>query len=275
MRVCYVDEAGCPGTLPTSTSDIQPVLAVAGLSVPQQGVGSLTTDFLHLKKRFFPALHTGDFLDLVLPEVKGSDIRRDAARQGRRQWRPALQFLGEVFRLFDNHDAAVFGRVWIKEPGAAINPTAIYTYSIQAICKTFQAQLHGLGEQGFVIADGRRKGQNTNVSHSIFTQKFRSGGDPFDRILEMPTFGHSDNHVGLQIADLLASAAIFPLAVETYSKGHVNNVHTNRDYSRLKLRFGVPLRNLQFRYQRQDGRWTGGLTVSDPIGHRSGGQLFQ
>ena len=105
MRVCYVDEAGCPGTLPTSTSDIQPVLAVAGLSVPQQGVGSLTTDFLHLKKRFFPALHTGDFLDLVLPEVKGSDIRRDAARQGRRQWRPALQFLGEVFRLFDNHDA--------------------------------------------------------------------------------------------------------------------------------------------------------------------------
>ncbi len=275
MRVCYVDEAGCPGTLPTPTTNIQLVLAVVGLSIPQCGVNALTTDFLRLKRRFFPALYTGGFLDLVLPEVKGSDIRRDAARRGRRQWRPALQFLGEVFRLLNNHDAAVFGRVWIKDPGAAIDPTAIYTYSIQAICETFQAQLHALEETGFVVADSRRKRQNAKVSHSIFTQKFRSGGDPFDRILEMPTFGHSDNHVGLQISDLLASAVAFPLAVESYSKGHVNNVHTTRDYSRLKTRFGAPLRNLQFRYQRLGGKWAGGLIVSDPIGRRSGGQLFR
>ena len=251
------------------------MLAVVALSIPQQVVSLFTADFLHLKRRFFPALHTGDFLDLVLPEVKGADVRRDAARPGRRQWRPALQFLGEVFRLLNNHHAALFGRVWVKEPGAVIDPTAIYTYSIQAICETFQAQLDSVGEQGLVVADSRRKGQNANVSHSIFTQKFRSSGDPFDRILEMPTFGHSDNHVGLQVADLLASAVVFPLAVESYSKGHVTNVHTARNYSRLKVRFGVPLRHLQLRYQRPDGRWAGGLTVSDPIGHRSGGVLFR
>jgi len=275
MRVCYVDEAGCPGTLPTASTDIQPVLAVVGLSVPQPRLVTLTADFLHLKKRFFPALNTGNFLDLVLPEIKGSDVRRDAARSGRRQWRPALQFLGEVFRLLDTHDAAVFGRVWVKEPGATINPTAIYTYSIQSICRTFQSQLDSLDEHGFVVADSRRKGQNADVSHSIFTQKFRSSGDPFSRVIEMPTFGHSDNHVGLQVADLIASAVVFPLAIETYCKGHVTNVHTARDYSRLKRRFGGPLQNLQFRYQRNDGSWAGGLMVSDPIGKRSGGWLFR
>lgn len=275
MRICYIDEAGCPGSLPTATTDVQPVLVVVGLSLPQQGIAPLTIEFLRLKRRFFPALHTGDFLDLVLPEVKGADIRRDAAAPSRRKRRPALQFLGEVFRLLQANDAAVIGRVWIKAPGAPIGPRAIYTSSIQAICTTFQEQLRVGGEQGFVIADSRRKGQNANVAHSIFTQKHSANGDPLDRILEMPTFGHSENHVGLQLADLLSSAVVFPLAIESYSKGHVYNVHTRRDYSRLKNRFRIPLRNMQFRYQRQDGRWTGGLTVSDPIAQRSGGDLFR
>ena len=156
-----------------------------------------------------------------------------------------------------------------------MKPRAVYTSSIQAICTTFQEQLRVDGEEGFVIADSRRKGQNAIVAHSIFTQKYSANGDPLVRILEMPTFGHSENHVGLQLADLLASAVVFPLAIESYSKGYVHNVHTSRNYSRLKNRFGTPLREMQFRYRREDGRWTGGLTVSDPIALRSGGHLFK
>lgn len=275
MRVCYVDEAGCPGTLPSATSDVQPVLVVAAFSLPIPALKQLTVDYLHLKHRFFPALRAAHFLDLVLAEVKGSDLRRDAARHGRRQWRPPIQFLGAVMRLLDEVDASVFGRVWVKEPGTPIDPTAIYTYSIQAICETFETQLAAAGQRGFVIADSRRKQQNAMVAHSIFTQKFRSGGDPFEHIVEMPTFGHSDNHVGLQIADLIASAVIFPLAVQSYCKGHIEGVHTRRDYKRLKLRFADPIRKLQYRYRRSDGRWAGGITVSDPLGCRTGAELFR
>ncbi len=274
MRICYVDEAGCPGALPAATSNVQPVLAVLGVSLPQERLSDVTLEFLKQKQRFFPGRTSGDFLDLVLPEIKGADLRRDAARPSRRKWRPALQFLGEVFRLLVAHQAVVFGRVWIKAPGAAFKSRAVYTSSVQAICTTFQTQLEAVEERGLVIADSRSKGQNANVAHSVFTQKYRTSGDPFARIVEMPTFGHSDNHVGLQIADLLASAIVFPLAVESYSKGHVAGVHTARDYSRIKRRFGRPLQSLQYRYQRDDGRWAGGLTVSDPLAQRSGRHLF-
>jgi hypothetical protein len=32
----------------------------------------------------------------------------------------------------------------------------------------------------------------------------------------MPTFGHSENHAGLQLADLVCSALLFPMAMDAY-----------------------------------------------------------
>jgi hypothetical protein len=251
-------------------------LVVLGLSLPLSEVSAVTVGFLGLKRRFFPGLFvsSGPFLDSVLVEVKGADIRRSAASAGRRTWRPALQFLGAVFELLERHEATVLGRIWIKDPSKPMRPRAVYTSSIQALCTVFQAQLEEEGDVGFVIADSRRKGQNARVAHSIFTQKYKREGDPWSRIVEMPTFGHSENHVGLQLADLLASAVVFPLAVESYCKPHVRSVHTQRDYSRLKSRFGLRLKRLQFRYQDRNGRWRGGLTVSDPLRRRPSSRLF-
>jgi hypothetical protein len=62
---------------------------------------------------------------------------------------------------------------------------------------------------GFVIADSRMKRVNTQVSHSIFTQKFRTTGDTYDGIVEVPAFSHSDNHAGLELADAICSALLF------------------------------------------------------------------
>lgn len=171
-------------------------------------------------------------------------------------------------------DARVFGRVWIKGIAAPINGTAIYTSSIQALCATFQNFLDARGEQGIVIADSRRPSQNARVSHSIFTQKYKVSGDPFHRIVEMPTFGHSENHAGIQIADLLCSALLFPMAVHSYCSGHVTNIHVRPGYEILKRRFGSVLKALQHRYQDENLRWRGGVTVSDELQRRSGGLLF-
>jgi hypothetical protein len=71
------------------------------------------------------------------------------------------------------------------------------------------------------------------VSHSIFTQKFKAEGDQYPRVLEMPTFGHSNNHVGIQIADLLASALLYPMATCAYCRGHVSNVHVDANAGHL------------------------------------------
>ena len=68
--------------------------------------------------------------------------------------------------------------------------------------------------------------------------KFKAAGDAFPRLLEMPTFGHSQNHVGIQIADLLCSAFLFPMATCTFCLGHVTSPHVHASHIGLRKKFG-------------------------------------
>jgi len=277
MLFCYVDEAGCTGMLPSSTSQIQPVFVLAAVVFDQAGTQELTREFIYLKRRFFPNLPTqgGQYLSHILAEVKGAEIRRKAVACSRRERRHARGFLDNVIRLLEARQAKVFGRIWIKGIGTPFNGRSVYTSSMQAICLTFQHQLTSANEQGMVIADSRNKVKNATVSHSIFTQKYKAVGDEYGRVLEMPVFGHSENHAGIQVADLLCSALLFPIATSTYCLGHVSSVHVQASYRDLKLRYGSRLKQLQFRFWDETrGRWRGGYTVSDAIGQRSSSSLF-
>jgi hypothetical protein len=126
---------------------------------------------------------------------------------------------------------------------------------------------------GIIIADSRDYVQNVGVSFSVFTQKFKATGDAYGRVLEMPTFGHSENHIGLQLCDLLCSAIIFPMASITYCNGAVNNVHVDPKYQLIKTRYAARIKDLQHRYL-DGGRYRGGITVSDGIAQRSSRDLF-
>lgn len=150
----------------------------------------------------------------------------------------------------------------------------MYTYSIQALCKSFQNLLELENNHGIIVADSRNPYQNVGVSHSIFTQKFKATGDAYGRILEMPVFGHSENHVGLQLADILCSALLFPMATFTYCTGYMNSVHVHPKYKLIKERYAARVMNLQHRYLDQ-GRYRGGITVNDQIAQRTGGELFR
>src|SRR5690606_19469580 len=118
--------------------------------------------------------------------------------------------------------------------------------------------------------DCRSKAINVSVSHSIFTQRFKSSGDQYNRILELPLFANTDNHAGLQVADLLCSALLFPIAAYSYCLGHVNNVHVSQEYELLKTRYGSRLQQLQHRYRDGKDRYRGGVTVSDALLKRPG-----
>lgn len=279
MRVCYVDESGDTrnllGTPPHG--GITPVLVVAGVVIDQRLLESLTREFMGLKARFFPRLvcHGSHRLGRILPEIKGADIRRSlrmGARRGNR--RQAIFFLNAFMDLLEYHDAKIFGRVWVKEIGGHCDDRSIYTFSVQAVCADFQNLLAATGDDGLVIADSRSPTPNAAVAHSIFTQKFKTDGDRYPRILEMPTFGHSQNHAGLQVADLLCSALLFPMATYSYCTGHVRNVHVNQGFGVLAERYGARLQAMQHRYEDDRGRRRGGITVSDPIGRRGGKILF-
>ena len=71
--------------------------------------------------------------------------------------------------------------------------------SIQALSRYFEHCLTQSDNSGLCIADSRSKSENLRVSHSIFTQKF-SAEPKYERQVELPTLGHSDNQAGLQIA---------------------------------------------------------------------------
>lgn len=63
----------------------------------------------------------------------------------------------------------------------------------------------------------------------------------------MPTFGHSENHAGLQLADLVCSALLFPMAVNAYCAGAIASVHVRPEYVVLRDRYAARLEALQHR----------------------------
>lgn len=278
MYIAYMDDAGDLGAVanPPQHND-QPVFALTLLLVNQTRLSALVPEFLQIKRNFYPGLipPASHFLAAVLKEVKGADLRRDIATGSRNQVRHATRFLSEAVDLSLRADIKLVSKVFVKGIGQQMNHTAVYTTACQSLFKSFDHYLSTVDDVGFCIADSRNKGLNVPVAHSIFTQMFSTKRAHYPRILELPTFGHSDNHVGVQLCDLLTSALIVPTAVHTYCTGHIANVHVQAGYSRIRARFTTRLRQLLYRYQDAQQLWRGGLTVSDAILHRPSSEMFK
>jgi hypothetical protein len=280
MQICYVDESGDLGALPIATlasGNDQPVFVLGALFVDVSRLEVLTNDFLALKFQFFPGLAypSSSHLDRIIPEVKGADLRRDALRGNHRERRHAYGFIDKAMALLEGHGARLVTRIWVKAPGAAFDGKSVYTSSIQAIYSYFDRYLAQKNEFGFCIAGSRNKPKNVNVSHSIFTQKFQASTSFYSRVLELPTFGHSDNHACLQLCDLVCSALLFPIACEAYCSGHVANVHVQPTGAQLKSTFGARLKTMQYRFQEPGGRYKGGIVVSDGVAARNSSLMFK
>lgn len=278
MKVCFVDEAGDLGALsdPPRQND-QPVLVIGGLILDAGNLHDFTARFLDLKSQYFPRLPypSPRPLDRILPEIKGQDLRRNVTRGNARQHTHTIGFLDRILGLLKAHSVQLVARIWVKSLGGQFDATSVYTSSIQSICSYFDHYLTQTGDLGVCIADSRNKFKNVSVSHSIFTQKFGRVTRKYEGMAELPTFGHSDNHAGLQVCDLVCSGLLFPIACFAYCSGHVNNIHVQPRAAELRLRYGQQLKALQYRYYDATlSRYRGGFTVSDAIGHQSGSRMF-
>lgn len=279
VQICYVDESGCPGALPSASSDIQPLLVVCGLVFRQAIIPELTREFIRLKRRFYPrALPAGSKpLEWILLEVKGAELRRHAADASRRKRRHTIGVLDDVLQLLEFYECRIMGRVWVKGVGQPFDGRSVYTSSIQYTHTWFNRWLEYKTDEGIVVCDSRTQALNRIVSHSVFTEKYSVAGDRHPRILEVPTFGHSENHAGLQLADLVASAFLFPMAIDAYCLGAITSVHVRSGYSMLRTRYGARLDALQYRVVDPDHvpkRLNGGVMVNDQIGRKSRSALF-
>ena len=277
MYFCYIDEAGCTGSLPGCVTDIQPIFVLCGLIVPAGAIVPLTRDFLSLKRKFNPAIAKAltHNLDIVKYEIKGAeDLRKPVRGKNNNKKRRAIGFLDRVFDLLDAHDCRILPNVYVKCPGKTIEGIPLYTRFIQRISGNFQEFLRANDDKGMVIADGRNYALNVRVSHSIFTQKYKYGGDPYPNIMEMPVYGHSDNHVAIQIADILCSAVLFPVASYVYCTGHITSVHVDGSYQILQARYAHKIKELCFRYHDGD-RYRAGIVVEDSIKKRNASLFFR
>ncbi len=277
MKICYVDESGCTGKLPTATSPIQPLFVISGIVFDHSQINEFTKLFLQLKKQFFPRHFKKDsrlFLDGVLAEIKGSELRKHIASDSRKQRRHAIGFLDKVFDLLEEFSCKLTGRVWIKGVGMPFKGRSIYTYSIQCICTNLNKTLSQENDIGIILSDSRNFTGNVQVAHSIFTKKFRNYADEYDRLVELPTFVHSDNHAGIQVSDLINSAILFPMASHAYCMGTVRSCHVKSGFWRIRERYHDRVKTLQLRYQDSSGQCCGGITVSNPLTKRPGCILF-
>lgn len=263
MLLCYVDESGDEQPLRTETDP--PVLVLAGVVVDHRTARSLTYEFLQLKKAFHPSIAGPSVRldELIRFEIKGSDLRKNLRDGSRNRRRAVLRFLDQFLDLLDSSNVKIVGQINIK--GEKPLSKWVYPGAVAAIARQFEAQLAACHTRtpGTMILDARTKNKNAPSVHRITTERFRSGGDPYSHLVESPVFGHSDAHVPLQVADLLASALLFPIACAAYANCLLHNVHLNDGYAELRETYGGRLRKLEHRALDSRGRTSGGIEVID------------
>ncbi|MCF6522135.1 DUF3800 domain-containing protein [Streptomyces sp. JJ36] len=275
MHLCYIDEAGNGQMLTPAAPAAPPVLVIGGFTVDRTHVKSLTWDFLQVKKQFRPQLRRFPHLsEVIRTEIKGSDVRRDLRAGNRNSRRAALLLIDALLGILERYDARVLARVWVKEEGRVVDETGVYSSSISALTENFQEQLAHEHSRGMLVLDSRTKVKNAPNVHCVTTRKYRSGGDGYRGIIESPVFGHSDTHTLLQLADLLVSSMLFPLACQAYTSDLTWNVHCDGAYESLRRRIGERLRKRQFRWRDPGGKWKGGIVVSDRRFGRSGSWML-
>ncbi len=252
------------------------MLVIAGIVVAEACLKHLIWDFLAAKKMFDRHVlpPTAQLSDVIRHEIKGADLRADIRRGRRRRERRAIGVLDRVMDLLEKHHATLVGYVHVKKDGKG--PSAgVYPDAIAKIAEQFEAQLRAADTNGMMILDARTKVKNVPSVQTITTRKFKSGGDSLTHLTESPVFGHSDTHVVLQLADLVVSSLLFPMACAAYCEDVKDNAHPHPAYEGLRQRYGERLRRLEHRYIDADGARRGGIIVFDTRNRRSSLDLFR
>ena len=165
--------------------------------------------------------------------------------------------------------------MWVKKLGETNDDIRLHSSSLQFICAAFHAGLDP-AERGMVVVDSQTYRHNFQLAHRMFTQRFGKK-PPHERLVDMPVFGHSDNHAGLQIADLMCSAVLAPTACAVYCGGYQDwNVHCDSGFLDIRERFGDRLKALTFDwFNYKTGRVSPSVVVNDPVTKRPTRLMWQ
>jgi len=276
MLVCYIDEAGTPAEYCPDEPGSTPVFVLAGVAVEDTHIDDLLMDYIHLKTAYNRALRNRPLSDVIRTEVKGASLRRDIRNPSSRDTRRrALQYLDDVVGLLEHHHCRTMGHVLVKQTGGAMRVSATYPSAVADLAATFNQQAGAVNRRGWMILDSQTKTKNEGNVHTITTRRYRRGGSKYPQLVESPVFGHSDTHVLLQIADILASALLYPCACSAFLPAIPDDPHRDAANRIVRETFGIRLSRLQYHYTDSSGVMRGGFRVIDRVGHQPARLLFQ
>lgn len=265
MYLCYIDESGDSGKLNPGNETDTPAYVVVGLVIEQALLRDITNDFLSIKRVFYPREMSTEYpLNDILYEVKGESIRKLIRKGNRRNFSHAIGYLDAIVSLLGRYSALLFAKGLVKGVDVENSDSGFYGSAIQHIGKHFHHLISEKRTQGMIIADSRRQVQNSRVAHTMFTQLFGAQHYRYTKLMELPTYAHSQNHAMIQIADIVCSSIVFPMIVDVYCGG-LNNVHVTPKYASLRCRYKESIKAMQYRYF-EDSRWQGGVLVTDGSG---------
>lgn len=243
---CYVDEAGCPGKLPAGPTIVQPFLIVAAMALPSAEVGAFTHRLNMLKGAYLRA--NGSLAGTAAPlalEIKGSALRAQLRRSPGGVL-AAHRLLDGLLSLLKASDARIFAAIAPKPAGGEFDGVATYAFAMHRLACEFHQWLDHQDADGVMVADFREPQLNAAMARPVGASKFGEVRDALPRLLDVPLFGHSESHAGLQAVDWLVSALIFAAVSERHSSElpghpllHENDAQFARRY-RKRLRGLLP-----------------------------------
>jgi len=197
-------------------------------------------------------------------EVKGNDLVKPRNKDSRRRH----TFLRRVLDLCAENQGAGFAVIFKKNPIKATSKTSMYTMALQYLVERFSFYLeetavgvtNGIAAQdcqGIIIADTRMRNLDLNVATSHLSFIFgHPTGQQCERIIEAPTFTHSELSVGIQLTDIFASCLYaqyyrrtcgkVPGALDYSHMGYVEPYTDKLQWSSVKAYKGFFMRG--FRY---------------------------
>jgi|GEM_PF-1283289 len=218
MLTCFIDESGCPGQLPAITANVQPLLVIAGIALDTKDISVVTRQFARLTQRYHHGQSRPNEIcaDLQGELIKGAEVRRAVRNDPAAAELKELPLLDSLLSMLKTHRAKLFGTVIVKTPGKEFDGRVVYGRGLFDVAEAFHGTLEALDTHGTAIADFRESKLNGRVSAELMEAKLGPAGDRLPRLLHLPTFGNSEVHAPLQMADLLCSAIAWPMAAHRF-----------------------------------------------------------
>lgn len=240
IQLAYFDESG--DEQPLQGSEDLLVFALTAVIVDESRVAALQKDFLDLKRRLVPTRDRSKLAasDLVRSERKGRYLRRALRTDKRGSRRLAIAFLDAFMKLLELHGVRV--AVAFRLKGSSKLSRNLYAESVTELLTTINSYAGRKSTRFLAVLDSRTHAKNAPTVAYVFDQML----DPFNslpQLVEPPFFGHSDSHILLQLADILASGLVAPMLSYAAGKGQPHSPFG--DFEVLAERYGDRIQALE------------------------------